>query len=87
MTSMIKSVQWFVGQNNFTHQSRLLMEYSAEEDVSLTISVLTLNVSAKFHHEPLVCQISHLSWSNTANVTARFNVLCKKFILNLLAIP
>ncbi|KAH9527531.1 Cht9p [Dermatophagoides farinae] len=75
MTSMIKSVQWFVGQNNFTHQSRLLMEYSAEEDVSLTISVLTLNVSAKFHHEPLVCQISHLSWSNTANVTARFNVL------------
>nr|XP_027194157.1 MAM domain-containing glycosylphosphatidylinositol anchor protein 1-like [Dermatophagoides pteronyssinus] len=75
MTSMIKSVQWFVGQNNFTHQSRLLMEYSAEEDVSLTISVLTLNVSAKFHHEPLICQISHLSWPNIANVTARLNVL------------
>ena len=78
---MIKSVQWFVGQNNFTHQSRLLMEYSAEEDVSLTISVLTLNVSSKFHHEPLICQISHLSWPNIANVTARLNVLCKKIDL------
>ncbi|KPM07027.1 Immunoglobulin I-set domain containing protein 7 [Sarcoptes scabiei] len=75
MSSMIRSVQWFIGNQNFTHQSRLLMEYSAEEDVSLTISVLTLNVSAKFHHEPLVCQISHVSWSNSANVTASFNVL------------
>ena len=86
-SSSIRSVQWFIGQENHTTHSRMMMEYSAEEDVSLTISMLTLNVSADYHTQTVRCQITHNSnnnnWpitaptANTVTISALFNVLCK----------
>ena len=60
-----------------TDHSRLLMEYSAEEDTSLTISVLSLNISAEYHGQMIYCQIAHQSWQREATISASLNVLCK----------
>lgn len=77
VSTSVRAVHWYIGDANITHNSKLLMEYSAEEDVSLTISLLTLNVTSSFNSKMLGCQIEHHSWSNTATLTALLNVLCK----------
>lgn len=76
VSSSVRAVHWYLGDHNLTGDSKLLMEYSAEEDISLTISVLTLNASSQLHSKRLSCQISQLSWSNTATISALLNVLC-----------
>lgn len=81
MSSVARTVNWFVGDTNQTHQSKLLMEYSAEEEMSLTISVLTINVTTAFNQKWIVCRIAQQSWSNTVTITALFNVLCKNRFL------
>lgn len=77
ISSSVRSVEWLVGDQNLTDQSKLMMEYSAEEDVSLTISMLTLNVTSEYHAKVVLCQIRHNSWANVATLSASFNVLCK----------
>lgn len=77
LSSAVRSVEWSVGEQNLTEQSKVMMEYSAEEDVSLTISMLTLNVTADLHAKVVLCKISHHSWPNVATLSASFNVLCK----------
>lgn len=78
-SSAIRSVHWYVGSHNMTEHSRLLMEYSAEEDTSLTISVLTLNITAEYHGQLVYCQIAHQSWPREGTLSASLNVLCKLF--------
>ena len=78
-SSAIRSVAWYVGSENMTTHSRLLMEYSAEEDTSLTISVLTLNITAEYHGQPVYCVIAHQNWPREATLSASLNVLCKCF--------
>lgn len=88
--SSIRSVNWYVGGMNMSSHSRLLMEYSAEEETSLAISVLTLNVSADYHGQMIYCQIAHQNWPREATISASLNVLCtysneshcKKFLKN-----
>ncbi|KAH9391357.1 hypothetical protein TYRP_006960 [Tyrophagus putrescentiae] len=74
-SSAIRSVAWYVGSENMTTHSRLLMEYSAEEDTSLTISVLTLNITAEYHGQPVYCVIAHQNWPREATLSASLNVL------------
>lgn len=81
LSSSVRSVEWSVGDQNMTDQSKLMMEYSAEEDISLTISMLTLNVTADMHAKVVLCHISHNSWANVATLSASFNVLCKLLII------
>lgn len=80
-SSNIRAVHWFVGGENHTSQSRLLMEYSAEEDTSLTISVLTLNVTAEQHNQNVQCRIIKSNWAHPTLVSVSFNVLCKSHLI------
>lgn len=73
----ISYVHWYLADENVTQSSQLLMEYSAEEDVSMAISVLEVNVTRQLHSKLVICQVYHVSWMNSATVSASFNVLCK----------
>lgn len=75
-STAVKHVHWFVGDTNVTHASKLLMEYSAEEDVSMAISVLTINVTRDDHKRQVVCHALLTSWLNDASASASLNVLC-----------
>ena len=59
------------------------MEYSAEEDISLAISVIKLNATQDYHKKLIICQVYHVSWLNPATVSASFNILCKYYDLQI----
>jgi hypothetical protein len=73
----VSNIFWYISEHNVSHTSKLLMEYSAEEDVSMAISLLTVNVTIEQHTKIVICQVFHVSWLNPATVSASFNVLCK----------
>jgi len=58
------------------------MEYSAEEDISIAISVQIVNVTLEQHEKVVICQVYHVSWPNPATVSASFNVLCEYDCIN-----
>ena len=73
----VRHIFWYLSHENITHTSKLLMEYSAEEDISLAISVIKLNATQEYHKKLIICQVYHVSWLNPATVSASFNILCK----------
>ncbi|XP_054168796.1 protein sax-3-like [Oppia nitens] len=71
----VKHVYWYLSHQNITEQSKLLMEYSAEEDVSMAISILTINATQDLNNKIIICQVYHVSWLSPATASASFNIL------------
>lgn len=73
--SSTRSIQWYIGGENLSSHSRTYSEYSTEEETSVTISVLSMNISAEYHTQMVYCQIAHSSWASAVTISASFNVL------------
>lgn len=71
----VHHIFWYLSQHNISHSSKLLMEYSAEEDVSVAISLLVINVTQEQHQKRIICQVFHVSWLRPATVSASLNIL------------
>lgn len=73
----VRQMSWDLGDENVTHSSQLLMEYSAQEDNYASISVLAVNVTKELHTKMVTCRAEHIAWPRPAAISASLNVLCK----------
>lgn len=73
----VKVINWFVNNQNVTHLSQFLMEYSAPTDKYTSQSLLTINVTKDFHCKLLSCSVEHPAWNQPVVTTAIFDVLCE----------
>ncbi|CAG2160804.1 unnamed protein product [Oppiella nova] len=71
----VRHIFWYLQHQNITQESKILMEYSAEEDVSLAISLLTINATQDYHKKVIICQVFHVSWLNPVTASASFDIL------------
>jgi len=71
----VKTINFFIGDQNVTHLSQFLMEYLPSKDKYTSQSSLTLNITKDFHGKTLTCSCAHLAWkSKFAEVSAIFDV-------------
>lgn len=74
---VVNRISWFLGEENVTHHSQLLMAYSADDDNYVSQSLLAINVTKEFDQRLLICQAEHIAWKRYAEASAALNVLCK----------
>ncbi|CAG2103435.1 unnamed protein product [Medioppia subpectinata] len=70
----VRHMFWYLQHQNITEESKLLMEYSAEEDISMAISLLTINATQDYHKKVIICQVYHVSWLNPVTASASFDI-------------
>jgi len=75
----VQDINWFVNNQNVTHLSQFLMEYSAPTDKYTSQSLLTINVTKDFHCKLLSCSVEHPAWNQPVVTTAIFDVLYEPF--------
>lgn len=81
-SSAVRVINWYIDNQNVSHNSQFLMEYSAATDEYLSLSILTLNVTKDLHGKRVTCLCENSDVSSSTNrpalqVTALFDVMCE----------
>lgn len=71
----VRHIYWLLGDTNVTSISELFVEFTPGDDAYISRSVIALNVTRKLHRKELICHVHHVTWLESAAVSASLIVL------------